>query len=115
MEWWQTTVVIAAGVLTIFNLGDKLINWIKEIKKPQDDLESRIEKIERQIEGEYKLLFADYEARFKRDLERLNKIEETNNLTMKALLVIIRNAETGNNKEKLKQVGDELQEYILNK
>ena len=115
MEWFSTTIVIVAGLLTVLNLIDKIIGWVKEVKKPQDDLEGRVEKLERQIEGEYKIIFADYEARFKRDLERLNKIEETNNLTMKALLALIRNAETGNNKEKLKQVADELQDYILSK
>ena len=32
MEWWQTTIVVVGGFLTIFNLVDKIINWIKEAK-----------------------------------------------------------------------------------
>lgn len=115
MEWWETTVVIAAGLLTIFNLGDKIISWIKEAKKPHDNLEGRIEELEKKVDIEYKAIFADYEARFKRDLERLNELEKANNLTMKALLALTRHAETGNNTDKLKQVADELQDYILNK
>lgn len=115
METLGIILAICGGFLTIANVIDKLVAWIKEIKKPQTDLEQRVEKLEKQIEGEYRLIFADYEMRFKRDLERLNKLEETNNLVIKALLALMRNAETGNNKEKLKQVGDELQDYILNK
>ena len=115
MEWWQTTIVIAAGVLTLFNLGDKLISWIKEAKKPTDDLEVRVEKLERTIDIEYKALFATYEERFKRDLERLNELEHTNKLMLRALLELTRHAETGNNTEKLKKVADEMQEYILNR
>lgn len=113
MEWWQTTVVIAAGVLTVFNLGDKVIAWVKALKQPQDSLELRVAKLEKQVEFEYKAIFAEYERRFKADLERINKIEETNNLIIKALLALIRNAETGNNKEKLKQVADEMQDFII--
>lgn len=115
MEWWQTTIVIAAGILTIFNLGDKIIAWVKAIKQPQDSLEERVEKLEKQVELEYKAIFAEYERRFKADLDRINKIEETDNLIIKALLALMRNAETGNNKEKLRQVADELQDFILNK
>ena len=115
MEWWQTTIVIAAGVLTLFNLGDKIISWVKEAKKPTDDLEHRVDELERKIDVEYKALFADYEVRFKRDLERLNEMENQNKLMMRAMLELLRHAETGNNTEKLKKVADEVQTYILNK
>ena len=113
MEWWQTTVVIAAGILTVFNLGDKIVAWAKAMRQPQDSLELRVEKLEKQAEFEYKALFAEYERRFKADLERINRIEETDNLIIKALLALIRNAETGNNKDKLKQVADEMQDFII--
>lgn len=115
MEWWQTTIVIAAGVLTLFNLGDKILSWVKEAKKPTDALENRVEELEKKVNVEYNALFATYEERFKRDLERLNELEKTNKLMMKALLELTRHAETGNNTAKLKQVADEIQEYILNK
>ena len=112
---FNTVIVIAAGLLTLFNLGDKIVAWIKVLKKPQDDLEQRVGKLEKAIEGEYKLIFADYETRFKRDLERITKLEEVNNLMMKSMLALIRHAETGNNKDQLKKVGEDLQDYIFNK
>lgn len=115
MEWWQTTVVIAAGVLTFFNLGDKIIAWIKDAKKPQSDLTERVEKLEKQQEFEYKALFADYEVRFKRDLERINAIEESNKLIIKSLLALMKHAEDGNNVDELKRASNDLQNYILNK
>lgn len=115
MEWWQTTVVIAAGVLTLFNLGDKIISWVKAMKKPQDDIELRVTRLEKLIEGEYKMLFNDFEARFKRDLERINEIEKSNKLTQKSLLALMRHAIDGNNIDKLKKVADELSDYIVDK
>lgn len=115
MEWWQTTVVIAAGLLTIFNLGDKFVSWVKEMKKPTTDLEARIVKIENKMELEYKALFQEYEIRFKNDLTRLDEIENSNKLTQKALVELMRHAVDGNNTEKLKKVAEELNDYILNK
>lgn len=115
MEWWQTTIVIAAGLLTLFNLMDKIVYWVKETKKPTDSLEHRIEELEKKIDVEYKALFADYEVRFKRDLERLNELEKQDKLIMKAMLELLRHAETGNNTEKLRKVADEVQAYIVNR
>lgn len=115
MEWWQTTVVIAAGLLTLFNLGDKFVSWVREMKKPQTDLEQRVVKIENKMELEYKALFQEYEIRFKNDLVRLDEIERSNKLTQKALVELMRHAVDGNNTDKLKNVAEELNDYILNK
>ena len=115
MEWWQTTVVIAAGLLTLFNLGDKFVAWVREMKKPQTDLEQRVVKIENKMELEYKALFQEYEIRFKNDLVRLDEIEKSNKLTQKALVELMRHAVDGNNTDKLKNVAEELNDYILNK
>lgn len=112
-EWWNLTVVIVAGVLTIFNLVDKIISWVKEVKKPQTDLEARIAKLEKAVEGEYRLIFADYEQRFKRDLERINEIEKSNKIVQKSLLALMQHAIDGNNIQRLKEVTEELNDYIF--
>ena len=114
-EWWNITIVVAAGLLTVFNLGDKLISWVKEIKKPTVNLEERIAKIENKMELEYKVLFQEYELRFKNDMKRLDEIEASNKITQKALLGLMRHALDGNDKEKLQKVADELNDYIFNK
>lgn len=115
MEWFSTTIVIVAGVLTVLNLVDKIIGWVKELKKPQDDIESRVEKLEKAIEGEYKLIFADYEQRFKRDLDRINEMERSNKIVQKSLLALMQHAIDGNHTDKLKAVAEELNDYILSK
>lgn len=112
-DWWETLIIIVAGVLTIFNLVDKVIGWVKDVKKPQTDLETRITKLEKAVEGEYRLIFADYEQRFKRDLERIGEIEKSNKLTQKALLALMQHAIDGNNTQKLREVANELNDYIF--
>lgn len=114
-SWLSTTIIVAAGILTCLNLGDKLVAWVREVKKPQTDLEARVVKIENKMELEYKALFQEYEIRFKNDLTRLDEIENSNKLTQKALVELMRHAVDGNNTEKLKKVAEELNDYILNK
>ena len=112
MEWWQTTVVIAAGLLTVFNLGDKVIAWIKDMKQPQNNLELRIEKLEKTVEFEYRTILNTYEQRFSNDLVRISKLEESDKMTKRALLALIRHAESGNNSDELKNVAKELNDYV---
>lgn len=115
MEWWQTTVVLCAGLVTVFTLWDKIESRVKAAKQPTKSLEDRVEVLERKIELEYKTILADYELRFKRDLERINEMERSNKLIIKSLLALMRHAEDGNNIDKLKETSAELQNYILNK
>lgn len=115
MEWFSTTIVIVAGVLTVLNLIDKIIGWAKDLKQPQDDLESRVSVLERKVEGEYKLVFASYDEKLQRDYDSINSIKKTNNLIVKSLLALIKHAEDGNNVEDLVDSRKELTNYIYNK
>ena len=115
MEWWQTTTVIVAGVLTVFNLTDKLVAYIKELKKPTTDLEVRVDKIEKELEFGIKATFDKYEERFSRDLARINGIEDSNKIMLKSLLAIMDHEIDGNHVDQLKAARDELQKYMINK
>ena len=115
MEWWQTTVVIVAGVLTFFNLADKLVAYIRELKKPTTDLEERIEKLEKEMEFGIKVTFEKYEERFSRDLARINGIEDSNKIMLKSLLAIMDHEIDGDHVDQLKEARDELKNYMLNK
>jgi hypothetical protein len=115
MDLWQQFIVIAAGVLTLINIGDKVLSWVKELKQPQNNLELRIMKLEKTVDYEYKGLLEQYEIRFSNDLKRLDKMDESNKLTQRALLALTRHAESGNNIEELKDVSTELNKYVWGK
>ena len=114
MEWWQTTVVIAAGVLTIFNLGDKISGWIKEQKKPTNDLEVRVQNLERK-DLEYKTILAGYAEKLQRDYDSINAIKKTMNLMLEAQWVLVDHAKNGNNTKELDDVSVKLKEYVFDK
>lgn len=72
----------------------------KEIKKPSDDLKSKVNK---------------HEELLNNDNDRLKEVEESNKMILQSLLVIINHDITGNGIEQLKETRNSLQEYLINK
>ena len=85
----------------------------KVITEPHNDHELRITKLEKTVDYEIKLRMEEYELRFKRDLERLDMKDRSDKLMMKSLLEIIRHEIDGNNTAKLKEVAEELNNFIF--
>lgn len=115
MEWWQTTLTICAGLITLLTLWDKIESRIKTAKEPTTSLESRVEALEKKIDLEYKAILAGYDEKLQRDFDSINSIKKTMNLIIKSQWVLVRHAEDGNNISELKDVSKELNDYILDK
>lgn len=101
MEWWETTVVIAAGALTLFNVVDKIVTKVKEAKEPTQDLEKRVAELERKILESYD--------------KRIEDIEKGNKVTQRAILALLEHAIDGNNKNQLIKAKDNLNEYLTDR
>ena len=101
MEWWETTVVIAAGVLTIYNLIDKIVTASKKAKEPTEELEKRVADLERKILENYD--------------KRITDIEKGNKVTQKAILALLEHSIDGNNTDGLKKAKDELSQYLVDR
>ena len=114
MEWWQTTVVIAAGLLTVFNLGDKISGWIKQQKEPNKELETRVEALEKR-DLEYKTILAGYAEKLQRDYDSINAIKKTMNLMLEAQWVLVDHAQNGNNTKELENVSSKLHDVVFGK
>ena len=101
MEWWETTVVIAAGALTIYNLIDKIVTASKKAKEPTEELEKRVADLERKILENYD--------------KRITDIEKGNKVTQKAILALLEHSIDGNNTDGLKKAKDELSQYLVDR
>ena len=101
MNWWETTVVIAAGVLTIYNLIDKIVTASKKAKEPTEELEKRVADLERKIMENYD--------------KRITDIEKGNKVTQKAILALLEHSIDGNNTDGLKKAKDELSQYLVDR
>ena len=73
---------------------------VKEIKKPNDNLRSKVEAHDKLLDN---------------DNKRLRTIEESNKMILQCLLVIINHDITGNGIEKMKEAREDLQEFLINK
>lgn len=73
---------------------------IKEIRKPNDDLKAAVQKHSELLDN---------------DNKRIKEFEDSNQMILRCLLVIINHEITGNGIETMKKARDDLQEYLINK
>lgn len=73
---------------------------VKEIRKPNDDLKAAVQKHSELLD---------------KDNKRIKEFEDSNQMILKCLLVIINHEITGNGIETMKKARDDLQEYLINK
>lgn len=114
-EWVEITLVICGGLITIMTLWNMVEQRIKSTKMPTDNLEERVSLLEKKLEFEIKATFAEYDARFGRDKQKIEAIEEGNRVTQKALLALLKHSIDGNNIDALKKAETALSEFLIDR
>ena len=102
-------VVIVAFLLSAFNLWDKIDARIKSAKEPTKLLETRIATVETLVTQR----FSTYDDHFAKDLGRIEKIEEGNKITQRALLALLNHAIDGNDIAEVKSASKDLTDYLI--
>ena len=69
--------------------------------------------IEKKLEFEVKATFAEYDARFGRDKQKIETIEQGNRVTQKALLALLKHSIDGNNIDALKKAEEDLSQFLI--
>lgn len=105
-EWWEITLVIMGAIITIFTIWEKVESRANKFREPTSAIETRVSLIEQKM--------TEYELRFKRDKERLDDIEISNKLTLRATLALLNHSLTGNNEEEMSKVKKDLENFIYN-
>lgn len=108
-----------------------VVKIVKEVKKPNDDLKETVRKHEEWLvrdneriksieslvitqEGIKKEL-NEHSRRLGEHEERLEEEKQRGNLTLKANIAIINNMLSENDKDKLQETRDEIQDFLLDK
>ena len=73
---------------------------VKEIRKPNEDLKTRINKHDEILD---------------KDNRRLAEVEKSNQMILKSLMVIINHDITGNGIETMKQTRDDIQQFLIDR
>lgn len=108
-----------------------VVKIVKEVKKPNDDLKETVRKHEEwlvrdneRIKSIESLVIAqegikkelnEHSRRLGEHEERLEEDKQRGNLTLKANIAIINNMLSENDKDKLQETRDEIQDFLLDK
>lgn len=107
METINQIMVVCGWIISLGGAGTVIYNLYKQHKKPTDDLEKRIDFIEKDIK--------DIKAKLNNDYNSINANREDMNLLMRSMFCLIENKITGNNIEGLKKTRDELINALTDK
>lgn len=112
-EWLEITLAICAGLVTIMTLWNLIEQRVSKTKEPTNNLEERVNLLERKMDFEIKAVFERYDTMFGRDKARLDSNEEGIKVILRGLLAMMKHEIDGNHTEELKKASDDLQEYML--
>lgn len=112
-EWLEITLAICGGLITLMTLWNLIEQRVSKTKEPTNNLEERVNLLERKMDFEIKAVFERYDTMFGRDKARLDSNEEGIKVILRGLLAMMKHEIDGNNTDALKKASDELQEYML--
>ena len=108
-------IVISAGILTVMNLVDKIVGWIRQAKAPENE---KLKAIEFQLVqhgqrlDDHERTLEKHTSFFDVDKHRLDVLENGNHLACKALLALLRHTNGESNYEEMQDIEKELNGYI---
>ena len=111
---WQFLLAFCAGVITMSGAIGAIIKWVNKAKEPGTKLIKRLDEHEQWL-NRHNSDIAGINEKIDNDKRSIADIEEGNRVTQKALLAIIDQLLTGNNTDNLKEVKEELQQFLINK
>lgn len=109
-------IVIAAGILTLMNLIERVASWERQARAPETDrikgLEVRLIQISQKLDDHERLL-EKHAGFFDVDKHRIDVLETGNHIACKALLALLRHANGGGSYEEMQDVEKELNGFIF--
>ncbi len=103
---WPTILAVASAIVLLSNATEKIVKAVKVAKAPETEqnqkiakLESRLDKIEREI-----LL----------DEKQLKAARECNHVITKGVLALLDHGINGNNIDQMKEARGDVEKYLIN-
>lgn len=98
----------ACGLITAVGAaGGVIITWINKLKAPNKAQDEKLKTHEEWLKK--------HDAMFTNDNTRLKNLEDGTNITLTALLALLRHGIDGNDIDGMKKARDELQDYLITK
>lgn len=111
---YNVFVAVCGLIITIWAVVEIIAKIVELTHKTNKGQDERIRKAESRLD-EHEKRFAEYDRFFQRDKNRLDRVDEAERVTQKALLALLSHALNGNDTEALKEARDDLQTYLTSK
>ena len=105
---------ISAGIVTLSSAISAIANWINEARQPEYKQNERITILEKRVDGHDDML-NKYGRYLANDDERLKQIEESNHITQRGMLALLKHSINGEDVESLRKAEKDLEEYLITK
>ena len=105
---------ISAGIVTLSGAISAIANWINKARQPEYKQNERITILEKRVDGHDDTL-NKYERYLAHDDERLKQIEESNRITQRGMLALLKHSINGEDVESLRKAEKDLEEYLITK
>lgn len=104
---FEQLVALAAIVLILVGAYNTIMSAIKTYREEKRRKDAPVSDLETQVKK--------HEERLGRDHVRLNELEESNRIIMRALMAMLSHEIHGNSDEQLKASFDEIQKFLIEK
>lgn len=105
---------ISAGVVTLSGAISAIAGWVNKARQPEYKQNERLTILEKRVDNHDEVL--NKHGRFlQNDDERLKQIEESNRITHRGMLALLKHSINSEDVESLKKVEKDLEEYLITK
>lgn len=113
-QLWAAVLAMAGAIVTLSAAVTAVSKLITRARKPNADQNLRLDKHERWL-SDHDKKFKTYDEFLHRDNQRIERIEEGNRVTQRAMLALLSHALDGNNTKQLEAAKESLQQYLINR
>lgn len=104
---FEQVIGAAAIILLMIGIYNTVMSALKTHREEKRRREQPVNNLEEKVN--------DHDERLDRDHKRLNDLEESNRIIMRALMAMLSHEINGNSDEKLKASFDEIQQFLIEK
>ena len=104
---FEQLVGLMAVALVLIGAYNTIMSAIKTHREEKKRKDAPVNNLEGQVK--------EHDERLKRDHERLNELEDSNRIIMRALMALMSHEINGNSDDKLKASYDEIQKFLIEK
>ena len=105
-EIWTALLAAASAVVLLSNAAEKIAKAVQTAKAPNVRQDERLNKVEKHLE--------EVDSYLATDKKRLDRLDDGNRATQRALLALLDHGIDGNNITQMQHAKEELQNHLIN-